>query len=250
MLFDLPHILFIVFSTLGLIIALVLCRLFIKEQNKKDLVLKIAALLTIIIHYSVLYVDYFSTGSAEISNTMILPMYPCNVAMWLLLIVAFYKNKESKAFNILAIITFYLGLVGGIFGIVLNEIYSSTPNLADWDVLHGLLSHVTLLLGCIYILVGGYIKIRVSNLTSIIIGLLGLLVDGYLMIGLFKLFNLDPPNIMFLLEPPIKAMPWFNTYIIDLLAIVLFFIVTALCEQFTVKKEDRWYNKLNFRRKK
>lgn len=249
MLFDLPHILFMLISGLALVVSLTLCRLFVKSQKTKNVILKIAAWSTVIIHFSVIYVDYFTTGTAQVGANLILPIYPCNIAMWFLLAVALIKNKESKVFKTLAEITFYLGIVGGIFGIALNEVYSNNPNLANWDVMNGLLSHATLLFGCIYLLVGGYIKIRVSNVISIIIGLLFLFVDGWLMIGLFRIFKLDPPNTMYLLEPPVAAAPWFNTYLIGIVAIVLFFTITAIFEQIALKKEERWYNKLKNRRK-
>ena len=237
-------------STIGLTTALILCKVFIKNPIKKDIVLKIAAILTLILHYSPLYVDFFKTGSAEIIDTMLLPVYPCNVAMWFLVIVAFCKNKQGKFFKTVAVITFYLGVIGGILGIAFNEIYSHTPTLADWDVLHGLLSHVTLLFGCIFVLVGGYIKIRVSNLIPIFIGEVLLIVDGYLIIGLFTLCGIEPVNCMFLLEPPLANLPWLNVYVIGVFALILFFAITALVEQFAVKKGERWYNKIKLRRKK
>jgi len=249
MLFDKSHIIYMVVSTVVVVGLLIVCAQFVKDQKYKNLILKISAILTVIIHYSTLYVDYFTTGSAEISSAMLLPIYPCNIAMWLLLIVAFIKNKESKVFKILAEITFYLGIVGGIAGVALNEIYASNPNLADWDVMNGLLSHVTMLFGCIYLLVGGYIRIRVDNMISIVLGLLLLFVDGWLIIGLYRAFSLDPPNSMYLLEPPLEALPWFNTYLIGLLAIVLFFTFTSIYELIRLPKEERWYNKLSFRRK-
>ena len=242
--FNLAHILFMVFSLIALVITFVLCKTFVKDQKKKDIILKVAAILTLILHYSPLYVDFFTEGVAEVYATMILPLYPCNVAMWLLVITAFIKNKQSKTFKVIAEITFYLGLIGGIFGIAFNEIYGNNPTLAEWHVLHGLLSHVTLLLGCVWILVGGYIKIRVSNVISIVIGLLLLFVDGWLLIGLYRLFNLNPVNCMFLLEPPLESVPFLNTYLIGLIAIVLFFSITAIYEQIALKKEERWYTKL------
>ncbi|MBR2969545.1 MAG: YwaF family protein [Clostridia bacterium] len=249
MLFDKAHLIFMLVSSLVIIGLLIVCGRFIKVQKYRDLVLKIAALLTVIIHYSRLYVDYFTTGSAEIGSNMILPVYPCNIAMWLLLIVAFYKNKQSKVFKVLAEITFYLGIVGGIAGIVLNEIYASNPNLADWSVLNGLLSHCTMLFGCIYLLVGKYIRIRVDNMISVVIGLLLLFVDGWLIIGLYKMFALDPPNSMYLLSPPVEALPWFNTYLIGLIAIVVFFTITSIYEWIAVPKEERWYRKIKKERK-
>ena len=250
MLFDFSHNLFMLISSLVITGLLVVFGIFVKNQRLKNLILIVSAVLTVILHYSSLYVDFFKTGTAEIESPMLLPIYPCNIAMWLLLVCALLRNKNSKFFNITAEITFYLGIVGGVAGIAFNEIYASTPNLADWGTLKGLLSHVTMLFGCIYLLVGRYIKIRVSNLISIIIGLLLLFVDGWIIIGLYKLFKLDPPNSMYLLSPPLEQLPWFNTYLIGMIAVVLFFIVTATYEQFALKKEDRWYNKIKFRRKK
>ena len=247
--FDLKHILFMILSFIGLLTTFIICHKFIKDEKKKDIVLKVAAILTLVLHYSPLYVEFFSKGSAEIYATMILPLYPCNVAMWLLVVVAFFKNKKSTVFRVLAEITFYLGLIGGVLGIMFNEIYANNPTFTDWHVLHGLISHVTLLLGCVWILVGGYIKIRVYNIISVAIGLLLLFVDGWLLIGLYRLFGLEPVNCMFLLEPPLASAPFLNTYVIGLIAISLVFAITALVEQISLKKEDRWYNKLKRRNK-
>ena len=242
---DLPHILYTVISFALTAVLLFVNVRKVKDPTKKNEILKASALLTVVLHYSSLYTDFFRDGSATVEKSMLLPLYPCNIAMWLLLIVAFMKDKESKVFQILSEITFYLGLVGGILGIVLNENYIATPNLADWGILKGLLSHSTMLYGCIYLLAGGYIKIGVRNMISVLIGLCGLVLDGALMIALFKAFDLEPVNCMYLLEPPFPAMPWLNVLTIGLLALALVFAVTAIYEQIALKKEDRWYYQLN-----
>jgi len=244
MLFDTAHILYMVISAILTIGLLILCHFFVKSEKWKDILLKTAAILTVIIHFSSIYLSYFKTGTAKVEAPMILPIYPCNVAMWLLVISAFYKNKNSKVFAVIAEITFYLGLVGGIVGILFNEIYASNPNLADWQTLKGLLSHSTMLFGCIFLLTGGYIKIRVKNTLSVLCGLLLLLLDGGIIIGLYRAFKLDPPNCMYLLSNPFPKISWFNTYLIGALAVVLIFAITALYEQIALKSEDRWYNKL------
>jgi uncharacterized membrane protein (DUF485 family) len=191
-----------------------------------------------------LWVDYFTTGSAEVESTMLLPIYPCNIAMWLLLIVAFTKNKQTKAFKIMAEFTFYLGIVGGVMGIALNEIYSGNPNLADWSTLKGLLSHSTMLFGAIYLLVGKYIRIRVDNVISVFAGLLLLLIDGIIIIAIHRFFGLDCPNCMYLLESPLPNLKWFNTYVLGFMALLVSFAITAVYEEIALKKEDRWYTKL------
>lgn len=244
MLFDKSHTMFMLISAITITALLVLFVFFVKQQKHRDLILKISALVTVILHFSSLYVDFFTTGTANAEAPMLLPLYPCNIAMWLLLICAFIKNKKSKTFTILAEFTFYLGVVGGIFGIMLNEIYINTPNLADWGVLKGLLSHATMLLGCIYLLTGSHIKIRVYNVISVAIGLVGMLLNGYILIGLYNAFNQTPPNIMFLLESPVPSIDWINTYIIGLAGLLLVFIITAIVEQFRPDKQNIWYKKI------
>ena len=242
--FDKGHLLYIIVSTFVLVLLLVICNKFIKNQSAKDKILKVSAILTVIIHYSTLYVDYFSTGSASVDNTMLIPVYPCNVVMWLLVIVAFMKNRRGKFYNVLVEMTFYIGMVGGIVGILFNEIYISNPNLGDWDVMNGLLSHSTMLFGCTYLLVGKYMNIRVSNVLSVFYGLLLLLVDGIVVIGLYKLFNMDPPNSMYLLENPFPEITWFNTGIIGVLGLCIVFIITVIYEQVALVEENRWYTKI------
>lgn len=241
---DLNHILYTTISSVITAVGLIILALKLKEQKHKDLVLKISAILTVIIHYSTLWTDYFSGKTPQVVTPMLLPLYPCNVAMWLLVAVAFIKNKQGKVFNALSIMTFYLGVIGGVIGIVFNEIYIGNPDLRVWDVLNGLLSHSTMMFGCIYLLVGGYFKARVSNVISVVIGALGLLVDGGIMILLHVIFGLEPPNSMYLLERPFENIVWLNVLTIGIMVVVLVFIVTALYEQFALKKEDRWYSRI------
>jgi len=244
MLFDLPHVLFMVGAVVVISLLLVLFGVFVKSEKTKNRILIICAVLTILIHFSTIYTSFFSTGKIEVEETMLFPIYPCNVVMWLLLVCALTKNKQSKFFKVVAEITFYIGIVGGIVGIVFNEIYANNPNLAEWGTLKGLLSHTVMLLGCIYLLVGRFIKIRVSNVISVTIGLLLLVADGGIIIGIYSIFGLDKPNSMYLLEPPFEALPWVNTWIIGAAGVVIAFAITAIYEQIALKKEERWYYKL------
>ena len=209
---DLVHILYIVISSVITIFLLALCKRFADAQECRDKILKASAIVTVILHYSIVYVEYFTNGGvAEIDNNMILAVYPCNVVMWLLLIVSLMKNKKTRFFRVLEEMTFYIGLAGGVIGIVFNENYMSNPTLLDWEVTKGLLSHSTMLFGCIYLLVGNYITIGVKNVVSLFFGLLLLIADGVVVISLFKMFNMDPPNSMYLLENPFPNVPWFNS---------------------------------------
>lgn len=225
------------------IILLVLCGKFIKQEKHKRLVLKIAAVLTVILHYSTLYVEFFKTGSATVESPMLLPIFPCNVVMWLLLICAFSDNK-SRVGKILFEFTFYAGVICGLIGLIFNENYAANPTLSDYFSLRGLLSHTTLVFGCIYILVGKFIKIDVSNCISAFCGLCLFLVDGFIINGLYAVFGLDPVNSMYLFENPFDNLPWLNTYMMGLAGLLLVFLITNLVEIFSLKKENRFLYKL------
>lgn len=226
------------------IVGLVLCKIYIKQDKSKKLVLKIFAILTVIIHYSILYVDFFSAGVAEAEPPLLLPIYPCNVMMWLLLICAFIKNDKSKFAKALYEFTFYAGIICGSIGILLNENFASNPSLLHWYSLRGLLSHSTMVFGCLYILVGGFIRIDVSNCLSLVFGLCLFLVDGFIINSLYLIFGLGQCNSMYLQQVPFEAYPWLNTYVMGLAGLLLVFIFTCICEHFMKKKQDRFLYKL------
>lgn len=244
MLFDLTHLLYIIISTIVTIAVLVLATIYLKEQKQKDVFLKFFAIITVVLHYSGLWVDFLSTGTALAGASLLFAIHPCHVCMWLLVASAFIKTRTTIGYRVVTEFAFYLGIVGGILGIALNVNYMENPTLLNWDVLRGLLGHTTLIIGCVWLLCGKYIKIRVFNVVSILLGMTLLLVDGFFVNSLFKLFKLDPVNSMYLLEPPIPSMPWFNTALIGVLAVAIGFLITSIYEAVALPKEERWHTKL------
>ncbi len=241
MLFDFPHITFLAVSFTMIALLLFGASKLLKTQKSKDRFLLLFAVITVVIHFSSLYVTFFKTGEAEVESSMLLPIYPCNIAMWLTLIAASIKNKQSRAYKPISEFAFYLGVLGGVIGLLFNDIYASDPNLASWDVLKGMLSHSTMLVACLYLLVGGYIKIRVNNTVSVFFGLVMMIVLGYTLLGAYSIANIDPPNIMFLVEPPLDGVKWINTWTIGIAGLIVAFLITAAYEQIALKKEERWY---------
>lgn len=242
--FNTQHILYMVISGLITVALLVLARLFIREDQTKNKILKFFAIITVVIHYSNLWVDYFASGgSATIENNQILPVYPCNVVMWMLLIAALMKDKKSLPFQLLSEFCFLGGTVCGVLGIVLNVNFGNNPTLADYDILKGMLSHSTMLFGCLYMLVGGFIKIRVFNTVSVTFGLATFVLCGMVVNRLYEHFGMEPPDGMFL-----KSNPYMKTspIVLGILAIGILFCLLALWE-LRLPKEDRWYSKLKLR---
>ena len=223
---------------------LVLAKVFVKNERTKNSILKFSAIITVAIHYSSLWVDYFTTGgNALIENNQILPVYPCNVVMWMLLIAALTADKKSLRFQILGEFCFYVGTVCGIIGIALNTNFGNNPTLADYDILKGMLSHSTMLFGCLYLKVGRLIKIRVFNVVSVTAGLASFVVCGIGVNWLYERFGMEPPDGMFLISNPyLQTSP----VIWGIWAVMILFVSLALWE-LRLPRDDRWYAKLKKR---
>ena len=230
---------------------MLLCKKVIKKDKTKDLVLKCVSISVVIIHYSSLYVDYFSNqGSANIESNMILPVYPCNIIMWLLLIVSLMKNKESKVYKSLSEFTFLGGTICGLIGVVFNINFLENPNLWNYDIFKGLISHSVMIFGTIYLFVFDYVKLEVVRTTkSIFNGLVLFTICGLVINILFKIFNIESVNAMFMLEPPFEEMPFINYFTIGILGMILSFVGLNIYECIAMPKEQRWlYKKLSERK--
>ncbi len=245
MLFDTTHLFYMIVSAVLTAAVLVLATRLIKREAKKELFLKLIAVVTVVLHYSSIWVEFFGNGGSTdgLEGSHLFPIYPCHIMMWLLFIAAFLKNKSGVVFRTFAEFCFWGGLVCGSIGILLNENYASTPSLLDWSVLKGLLSHSTLLLGCIYMRVGGFMKIRVFNVVSVAAGLMLFLVDGMFANWLYKVCGLPEVNAMYLLYSPYPSMPWLSPLLMGVVGVSLLFVGLALYE-LTFPKEERWYCKL------
>jgi len=239
--FNTQHVLYMVISGVLTVLLLWLARVFARDEKTKNCILKISAIITVVIHYSNLWVNYFASGgSVTIENNHILPVYPCNVMMWMLLAASLLKDKRCLLFQMLSEFCCIVGTVCGIVGIVFNANFGNHPTLADYDILKGLLSHSTMLFGCLYMAVGGYIRIRVFNAVSVTAGLGCFVVCGLAVNRLYECFGMTPPDGMFL-----RSNPYFDASTVDLglLAVAVLFVGLALWE-LRLPKDQRWYSKL------
>lgn len=243
--FNTQHILYIFLSGLTTVLLLALCRHYAREENQKNFILKLSAIVTVLIHYSNVWVNYFASGgTATLENNHILPVYPCNVVMWMLLIAGCMKNKKSLLFEMLAEFCFYGGTVCGVIGVVYNINFGHTPTLADYDVLKGLLSHSTMLFGCLYMLVGGRIRIRVFNFVSITAGLTCFVLCGVAVDALYVACGMEPPDGMWLRSNDFVPIP---PLLLGTIAAVIAFVALSLWEM-RLPSEQRWYHKIKERK--
>ena len=251
--FNSTHISYMVISGIITIALLLLLARFCKTEKSKKNSILFFAIITVIIHYSSLWVDFFTTGTATVDPTMLLPLYPCNICMWLLLITASVKKSDRFVYKTMAEFTFWAGCVCGFIGILLNEQYAYNPTLQDYHILKGLLSHSTMIVGAALLGALGYVKIRMRNVLSVALGLAMFIVVGTCMNALFAHFELPPCNSMFLLGTPYGDNSWLTTKTVGALALAVAFLLCALYEQIFLPKEERWYrllgNKLRSRRR-
>ncbi|MBQ8374019.1 MAG: YwaF family protein [Clostridia bacterium] len=245
MLFNLQHILFISIATVTITVLLILAAKFVKKQETKNLILKAAAIATVALYYSNIWVEFFgNAGSTSgLANYHLIPVYPCNIMLWMLFITSMIKNKSSKFFTVLAEFCFWAGIICGTFGIVLNENYRVTGDLTNWALLQELLNHCTMIFGCFYLLVGKYIKIRVFNVVSVTLGLLFFILEGSFVNALFAKCGLPEVNAMYLLHSPYPDLPWLSPMLLGASAILVLFGCLALYE-LRLPKEERWYSQL------
>ena len=237
----------LIFSTITMLIILISLFVINKkvtEENTKDKILKVFSILTVVIHYSSLWVDYFTTGKAEVENNMLIPIYPCNICMWMLLIVAFMKDKQSALYKMLTEFLSIAGTVCGLVGLFANEIFISNPDFFDYNSLKGLLSHSTMIFGTLFILTQGYIKVRTISFTiNTSIGLIIFAIIGAIVNLLFYIFGLDPVNAMFMLEFPFD-IPGASFVTLGILGIIIVFIMTSIYEFLFLDSSERWYHKI------
>ena len=245
MLFDLGHCLYMIISAIVSVGVLFLLARYCRSSEKKEWFLKFISIVTIVLHYSTIWVEFFGNGGSTdgLEASHLLPIYPCHIMMWLLFIAAFVKNKSSTIFTMLAEFCFWGGIVCASIGIILNENYANTPSFADWSVLKGLLSHSTLIIGCVYMRVGGFMNIRVFNILSVAAGLCVFLADGIFANWLYKVCGLPEVNAMYLLHSPYPSMPWLSPILLGVVGCLLLFVALVIYEQ-SFPEEDRWYQKI------
>ena len=234
-------------------VGLYFCKKYIKKEKSKNLTLFFAALLTIACHYSSIPYHYFTSGSAmtflKENPNLLLPIYPCNIVMWGCLIYGIMKNKESKASIFLADYLFWFGIFSTLVGMFANVDFINNPTLKDYDVTKGIVAHATLLFNVLLIFVFGHIKVDlIKNMTHIIMSVIMMFLIGLYCNVVFEVLVSSEKaydiNSMFILHSPFLSIPFLIYPIIALFALVLYFGLFFVCELFTYKKGNRWFNRL------
>jgi hypothetical protein len=247
------HIWYMVISTLIIIGLLLLFRFapcFQKERTK-NLLLFFIALSSFLVHSSELLlavplgiIDFMSI---DISNIAVIS--PCTASMWALLLVGITAvlGRGTAFFKWLAVGTAYIGFFGAVITVYVSVVMPDIDLFVNWFWTANVISHSLLLLGCLYLFTGRFIKIRVAN--TLCVAALGLC---YAVIGGVDIFintyvlKLDGLNPMYM-QAPMRGIAPFNGWVILALAVAVTLIFAVLYELCFVKPEDRFYK--NWRNK-
>lgn len=243
-LFDLPHVLYIILSLLATIIIIRTLSQKMKTPSQKNKGLLFFGLITFFLHISILWYDFFRTGQSIAPDNVIFPIYFCNMSMYLLLFVSLVTNKNSKWMSYLLTITAYSGIFGALISLFYPSYYLGAEGMLLWPVFKSMLSHSTMLIGCLWILVSKMTPIKVSNAVVYFIGLLGFGLIGIVVNSLFRAFDLYAPNAMYLQHPPLSDVPFLNVFVISFLMVLFIFIFTHIYDSLVNPKEQRWYKQI------
>jgi len=238
--------LFTILSMLVIGVGLFLCKRYIKETKIKtrNIIYFSFTLLTVFLHYLPL-IYYAVLGKAVIRVNHYLPVYPCNVIMWQNLILCFFifiNKYQNKIFNFFAIALVLLGILCTFIGIAFNYNFLDTPSLANIDILCGLLSHVTLLFCCLYLIVMKYIRINgIKNILSAMSEGLLFFLCGLYSNAVIAAQGKASENSMFLQHPPFEKYPFINACTIFIAACLLYLVVLYIFEKITKPKDGVLY---------
>lgn len=226
-------------------LGLYLIKKFVKRECTQNLILSVAAIFTILFHYSTFGFKLLTGGNpmAYLRDTpnLILPIYPCNVVMWSALIFALSKNKASKVGRFFADYLFWFGIVSTLVGMFANVDFINNPTLADYENVKSIAAHATLLFNVLLLPIFGYIKIDVKrNLTNIIVSIFVMAAIGcYCNLVFYALASAEAAydvNSMFLIHSPFEGVDFLTYPVIALMAVPIYFAVFTVCDRIAHKK--------------
>ena len=236
------NLILIVFIALGLW----LIKKYVKRERTKNLIFCVAAVFTILFHYSTLGFKLLTNGNAmeylRDTPNLILPIYPCNVVMWSALIFAFLKNKNSRVGKFFADYLFWFGIISTLVGMFANVDFINNPTLADYNNFKSIAAHATLLFNVLLLPIFGHIKINVKrNLVNIVISIFVMAAIGfYCNLVFYVLVSAEAAydvNSMFLIHSPFEGLDFLTYPVIALIAVPIYFAVFVICGRIFQRKK-------------
>ena len=238
------------FAAFAVILSIIKKR--VKTDLTKNILLLVAPIITLLVHYSQFIYDVMTGGDimAHLSANpnLYMPLYPCNIVMWLTLIFALLKNKNSKFGEFCVDFIFWFGVAAAVIGMFANEDFIRTQSIADYAILKSIIAHATLLFNVLLLPIFGYVKIDVKrNFKNIIISLLVMGVIGaYCTLIFYALVSYEQAyfiNSMFMMHSPFAGLDFLTYPVVALIAVPVYFVLFVICDLCAHKKGKRFYNR-------
>ena len=236
--------LFSLCSIFLIVLSIIAIRRYVHNEKIKNSIFIVMAIITVLLHYSGMFVHFYN-GDFFIEDNLFLPVYPCNVMMWVNFVLIFLIGKKNKAFKVLAEFAFWCGTTCGLIGLCFNKNFLNDPYFSHYDSLKGLLSHATMIFCTVYLGFCGYIKIRtLDNLKSLLIGAVILIICSLGSDFILEQIGREPVNGMLL--KPMEETPIANFYLISFAGLIIYLTISTIYEAI-VYKEDVWYKTIRKR---
>ena len=215
-----------------------LVKRYARGDRAKSILLLAAALATVLFHYSTLLFRLFTgDGALEYLSgapNLLLPIYPCNLVMWLALIFALLRDKTSRLGIFLSDYLFWFGVISTLVGMFANVDFIQNPTLADYENVKSIGAHATLLFNVLLLPLFGYVKLDVlRNMKSILLSILMMGAIGCYCNLIFGVVGSPEMaydvNSMFLLHSPFAGADFLTYPVIALIAIPIYLALFLLC---------------------
>ncbi len=219
----------------------------VKTDKGRNITLLVAALVTVLFHYSELIFRLITASGAleylKENPNLILPIYPCNAVMWSCVILAFTK-KDTKAGRLLTDYIFWFGIVSTLVGMFANMDFVANPTLASYANIKSIVAHATLLFNVLLLVLFGMVKCDFwRNMKHIFISVVGMYFIGLYCNLVYRVMISEEAaydvNSMFIIHSPFESLGFLRYPIIAAIGLVLYFIVFALCEIVKKRKEQK-----------
>ena len=196
-------------------------------------------MITILLHYSTLIYRLITgndaIGYVQETPNLILPIYPCNLVMWLALVFAFLKNKRSKFGAFLADYLFWFGIISTLVGMFANIDFINNPTLLDYENFKSITAHATLLFNVLLLPFFGHIKTDTKrHIKNIVLSILMMAAVGaycnliyHALVSESAAYDI---NSMFLIHSPFEGLDFLTYPVIALIAIPIYLALFLTCE--------------------
>ena len=220
----------------------------VKTERTKKILLIIAPIITLIVHYSQFIYDALTgcdiMAHLSANPNLYMPLYPCNIVMWLTLAFALLKNKNSKFGEFCVDYMFWFGVLAAVIGMFANEDFIRTQSIADYAILKSIIAHATLFFNILLLPIFGYVKIDVKrNFKNIIISILTMgFIGAYCTLIFYALVSREQAyfiNSMFIVHSPFAGLDFLTYFVVALIAVPVYLAIFVICNLFIRKKSKR-----------